>query len=161
MVGLRAGVFVREEAVVGLRAGVLVREEAVVVLRAAVLVREEVEAVDVLFFFAVLFLVGMEPPLSIRTRHEDDRILYPASGISYRRCFANSSRAHNQVIVSRFFSLQPRAGRNDDHHQLALPVSSRIPKLDGGISDRFAQKLFRGSSGCFPSAFLAYTNFLA
>ena len=75
MVRLRAGVFVREEAVVGLRAVVLVREEAEVVRR---------RVVDVLFFLAVLFLAGMEPPFSIRTHHDDDRILYPASGISYR-----------------------------------------------------------------------------
>ena len=62
VVGLRAAVFVREEAVVGLRAAVFVREEAVVGLRAAVFVRDEAVVVDVLFFFAVLLLAGMEPP---------------------------------------------------------------------------------------------------
>ena len=89
MVGLRAAVLVREEAVVDLRAAVLVREEAVVDLRVAVLIREEAavvrrRAVDVLFLGAVLFLAGMEPPLSTRTHHDDERILYPASGIGYR-----------------------------------------------------------------------------
>ena len=75
MVGLRAAVLVREEAVVGLRAAVLVREEAVVVRR---------RVVDELFVLAVLFLAGMEPPFSIRTHHDDDHILYPASGMGYR-----------------------------------------------------------------------------
>ncbi len=83
MVGLRAAVLVREEAAAGLRAAVLVREEAAVGLRAAVLVREEAVVVDVLFCVAVLFLAGMEPSFPIRTHHDDDRILYQASGISY------------------------------------------------------------------------------
>ena len=88
-VDFRAAVLVREEAVVGLRAAVLVREEAVVGLRAAVLVREEAavlrpRAVDVLFLGAVLFLAGMEPPHSTKTHHDDDGILHPASGTSYR-----------------------------------------------------------------------------
>ena len=75
MVDFRAAVLVREEAVVDLRAAVFVREEAAVV---------RPRAVDVLFLGAVLFLAGMEPPLSTKTYHDDDRILYPASGTSYR-----------------------------------------------------------------------------
>ena len=75
MVGLRAAVFVREEAVVGLRAAVFVREEAAVA---------RPRTVDVLFLGAVLFLAGMEPSLSTKTHHDDDRILYPTTGTSYR-----------------------------------------------------------------------------
>ena len=84
MVGLRAAVLVREEAVVGLRAAVLVREEAEVVRR---------RVVDVLFFLAALFLAGMEPPFSTRTHHDNDRILYQASGISYRASNVRTVRA--------------------------------------------------------------------
>ena len=81
-VDLRAAVLVREEAAVDLRAAVLVREEAAVDLPAAVLVREEAvvvrrRVVDVLFFLAVLFSAGMDPPCSTRTHHDNDRILYP------------------------------------------------------------------------------------
>jgi hypothetical protein len=83
VVVLRAAVLVREEAEVGLRAAVLVREEAEAGLRTAVLVREEAELVDVLFFLAVLFLAGMEPPFP-STHHDDDHILHPPSAMSYR-----------------------------------------------------------------------------
>ena len=116
MVRLRAGVFVLEEAEVGLRAAVLVLEEAVVGLRAAVLVLEEAvvvrrRVVDVLFFPAVLFLTGMEPPFTIRTHHDDDRILYPAAEISY-------------PALPGSIEHQDRAGDGPSLHRAERPVGA-------------------------------------
>jgi len=59
----------------------------------------------------VLFLTGMEPPFTIRTHHDNDRILYPAAEISY-------------PALPGSIEHQDRAGDGPSLHRAERPVGA-------------------------------------